>query len=98
LGGEFGGSGPTRDTYSGSCIIIRHRTLAYCTEIPRPEEHTYHPKTVVSATRFEPLSAIPYSEYRSNGETVATMEGNKSTEKAKLRKIPKEVPFRYFQQ
>ena len=72
--------------------------IACCAAIPLRGKHScYHPTTVLSGSRSEWLSAVPYSENGPKGGAFRTMEDIKSNATAELRKIPKEAFRQRFQ-
>ena len=73
--------------------------IAWCAAIPRQEKHScHHPTTVLSGSRSEWLSAVPYSENVLQGDAFRTMEDIESNATAELRKIPKETFRQCIQQ
>ena len=73
--------------------------IACCAAIPRREKHScHHPTTVLSGSRSEWLSAVPYSENGPQGDAFRTMESIESNATAELRKIPKEAFRQCIQQ
>ena len=73
--------------------------VACCSAIPRREKHScHHPTTVLSGSRSEWRSAVPYSENVPQGDAFRTMEGIESNATAELRKIPKEASCQCTQQ
>jgi len=77
----------------------RTETHIACAAIPRREKHScHHPTTVLSGSRSEWLSAVPYSENGPQGDAFRTMEDIESNATTELRKIPKEAFRQCIQQ
>ena len=73
--------------------------IACCAAIPRREKHScHHPTTVLSGSRSEWRSAVPYSENGPQGDAFRIMEDIESNATAELRKIPKEAFRQCMQQ
>ena len=73
--------------------------ITCCAAISRREMHfCHHPTTVLSRSRSEWLSAVPYYENVPQGDAFRTMEDIESNAMAELRKIPKEASRQCIQQ
>ena len=89
--------GVFRVVFASRCRTEPH--IACCAAIPRRKKHScHHPTTVLSESRSERLSAVPYSENGPQGDAFRTMEDIESNATAELRKIPKEAFRQCIQQ